>query len=182
MISSWSINLWYHNLERCTKYHAICVYIIVHQIWWPKWYHYYHIPYNMIWSLISYNNIIYDIIYPYDIVMFVISYTISYHNIPGGSVCASSAAALAHPQEQQRRTPRCESPWGLWDTRYSWKRVEGVHTTPDRPPASQNRSWHIGLHQFRVAGEGRKTRRKYHHEILLTIRYHIYHIIHDIIK
>ena len=28
-------------------------------------------------------------------IMFVISYTISYHIIPGGSICSSSAAALA---------------------------------------------------------------------------------------
>jgi hypothetical protein len=47
--------------------------------------------------MISYNNIIYDIIYTYDMIFLVISYMISYHDIPWGSICSSSAAALAPP-------------------------------------------------------------------------------------
>ncbi len=31
-------------------------------------------------------------------ILLVITYMISYHDIPGGSICSSSAAALAHPR------------------------------------------------------------------------------------
>jgi hypothetical protein len=44
--------------------------------------------------MISYNNIIYDIIYTYDMILLVISYMISYHDIPGGSTPPSIAPAL----------------------------------------------------------------------------------------
>ena len=40
----------------------------------------------------------YDIMYTYDMILLVISYMISYHDIPGGSICSSSAAALAPPR------------------------------------------------------------------------------------
>ena len=50
--------------------------------------------------MISYYNIIHDIIYQYDMIMFMISYMISYNNIPEGSiqVRSGSDAALAPPR------------------------------------------------------------------------------------
>ena len=47
--------------------------------------------------MISYYDIMYDIMYTYNMILLVISCMISYHDIPGGSICSSSAAALAPP-------------------------------------------------------------------------------------
>jgi hypothetical protein len=45
--------------------------------------------------MISCNNIIYDIIYTYGMMMLVISYAISYHDIPGGPPPPSPPPASA---------------------------------------------------------------------------------------
>ena len=52
----------------------------------------------MICNMISYNDIIYDIIYTYDMILLVISYMISYHDIPVGSTPPSIAPAAAGPR------------------------------------------------------------------------------------
>ena len=47
----------------------------------------------MICNMISFHDIIYDIMYTYDMILLVISYMISYHDIPVGSTLPSIAPA-----------------------------------------------------------------------------------------
>ncbi len=72
--------------------------------------HLYAISHDMVldilWCLISYSNIIYDFIYTHDMIIVMTSYTISHHNIPGGSIRSGAAAALAPPARARRQLPR----------------------------------------------------------------------------
>ena len=52
----------------------------------------------MICNMISYHDIMYDIMYTYDMILLVISYMISYHVIPVGSTPPSIASAAAGPR------------------------------------------------------------------------------------
>ena len=48
--------------------------------------------------MISYHDIMYDIMYTYDMILLVISYMISYHVIPVSSTPPSIASAAAGPR------------------------------------------------------------------------------------
>ena len=52
--------------------------------------------------MISYYDIMYDIMYTYDMILLVISYMISYHVIPVGSTPPSIASAAAGPRCDMR--------------------------------------------------------------------------------